>query len=274
MSKWWWAAVVAVLLSAVPGMALSDEAAGHVLWLFGQVERVGVDGTVQTLAKDDAVYEGDLIRSAPGSSAQLIMRDEALIGLRAESSVKLAKYRYGGHVDGAERAIMELIRGGLRSVTGAIGRTNKDDYQLKHETHVIGIRGTDHETYVTDSGTFNRVTLGGTYLQTPDGRIDLAPGEVGFASKLPGSTPSRLQRTPEFMQFAALTRGNTGPQPRGQAPSDDRRLTAGSPTLELPTVSPALPAQTLGENSRQKGWSNGGRCDGPCVDPLKFKGRK
>lgn len=274
MSKLRFAALLAASLCAAPGLAQSQDPAGHVLWLFGQVERVSVDGAVRTLAKDDAVYEGDVIRSAPGSSAQLIMRDEALIALRAESSVKLSKYRYGGHVDGAERAIVELIRGGLRSVTGAIGRTNKEDYQLKNESVVIGIRGTDHETYATDSGTFNRVTLGGTYLQNSGGRVDLAPGEVGFVSMLPGSMPSRLERTPEFMHLAALSVGNTGPQPRGQAPSDDRRLTAGSPTLELPTVAPALPAPTLGEYSRQKGWGNGGRCDGPCVDPLKFKGRK
>jgi hypothetical protein len=274
MSKFQWAASLAFFLSAVPGVALSDEPAGHVLWLVGQVERVGADGAGRPLAKGDPVYQGDLIRSAAGSSAQLIMRDEALIALRAESSLKLAKYWYAGHEDGLERAIFELIKGGLRSVTGAIGRTNKANYELRHETHVVGIRGTDHETYVTDAGTFNRVTLGGTYLQSPDGRIDLVPGEVGFVSKLPGSAPSRLERTPEFMQLAALSRGNAGPQPRAQAPSDDRRLTAGSATLELPTVSPALPAQTLGDNSRQKGWVNGGRCDGPCLDPLKLKGRK
>ena len=57
--------------------------------------------------------------------------------------MKLAQYRYAGQEDGSERAVIELLKGGLRSVTGAIGRSNKDSYQLKNETHVIGIRGTD-----------------------------------------------------------------------------------------------------------------------------------
>jgi len=288
MSKLRLAAVLAVFLYAVPGAALSEEPAGHILWLFGQVERVGADGTVVRLAKDDAVYEGDLIRSAPGSSAQLIMRDEALIALRAESSVKLSKYRYGGHEDGTERAIVELIKGGLRSVTGAIGRVNKQNYHLKSDGHVIGIRGTDHETFATEDGTYNRVTLGGTYLQGPGGRIDLAPGEVGFASMLPGSAPVRLERTPEFMQLAMLSgSGNAGPRPRSASASDELRLETGmwaaGPILSG-TAAPMSSPQALGESGQQRGFGDssqqragfgtGGRCGGACADSLKNNGKK
>jgi hypothetical protein len=277
MSKLRWAAVLAIFLFAVPAVALSDEPAGHILWLTGQVERVGADGSVLRLAKDDAVYEGDLIRSAPGSSAQLIMRDEALIALRAESSVKLSKYRYGGHEDGAERAIVELIKGGLRSITGVIGRVNKENYRLKSDGHVIGIRGTDHETFLTDAGTYNRVTLGGTYLEGPGGRIDLAPGEVGFASMLPGSAPVRLERTPEFMQLAMLSSGDAGPRPRSASAGDELRLQnamgSAGPVLSG-AAAPVSPSQASGESSPQRGFGTGGRCGGACADPLKNNGKK
>jgi FecR protein len=277
MSKLRLAAILVVCVSAVPGMALSQEPAGHILWSFGQVERVGADGAAKPLAKGDPVFEGDLIRSGAGSHAQLVMIDEALVAVRAESSVKLNKYRFGGHEDGTERATIHLLKGGLRSITGAIGRSNKDNYKLKNDMHIIGIRGTDHETFATDGGTYSRVTLGGTYLRAPGGRVDLEPGEVGFASRAPGSAPSRLERTPEFMHLAALGAGDTGPQPRGPAASDERRLQKGigSPTFGLAAAaaSPVLPSQALGENSLQKGWSKGGRCDGPCADPLKNNGK-
>jgi hypothetical protein len=255
----------------VPDRAQAPEPAGHVLWVFGQVERIGGAGAAKPLAKGDPVFEGDVIRSAAGSHAQLVMSDEALVAVRAESSLKLTKYRYQGREDGTERAIIELLKGGLRSVTGAIGRSNKEHYQLKNEMHVIGIRGTDHETFVTDRGTLNRVTLGGTYLQGSGGRVDLAPGEVGFASRLPGSAPLRLERTPEFMHVAALSSGNTGPQLRGPAASDERRLQEGavSATFGLP-ASPVPPAQAVGEH---RGRGAGGRCDGPCADPLKANGK-
>ena len=82
-------AVVAGCLALTPRLGWSQEAAGHILWAFGQVERVAADGVAKPLAKGDAVFEGDVIRSAAGSHAQLVMCDEALVAVRAESSVKL-----------------------------------------------------------------------------------------------------------------------------------------------------------------------------------------
>jgi hypothetical protein len=281
------AAVVAGCLMVIPRLGWSQEAAGHILWAFGQVERVGADGVAKPLAKGDAVFEGDVIRSAAGSHAQLVMSDEALVAVRAESSVKLTKYSYQGAEDGTERAIIDLLKGGLRSVTGAIGRTNKDSYQLRNDMHVIGIRGTDHETYANDAGTFSRVTMGGTYIQTPSGRIDVAPGEIGFASRRNDLAPQRLERTPEFMQVASLNRGNAGPQLRGPSAGDERRLQksadaaslgvspVGSPVGASPAGAAAvLPSQTLGDGTVQKGVAKGRLIDpvsGQRIPPGKLK---
>jgi hypothetical protein len=273
MSRLKLAAVFAASVCTAPAFSQGLQPAGEVLWSIGRVERIGADGAARPLAKGDAVFEGDVIRSAPGSQAQLVMSDEALIAVRADSSVKLTQYRYAGREDGSERALIELMKGGLRSVTGAIGRSNKESYQLKNEMHVIGIRGTDHETYATAEGTFNRVTLGGTYLQGSGGRVELAPGETGFVAMKLGAAPSRLERAPEFMHLAALSTGISGPRPRGYASGDARRLqsagalpggAAALATRALPT--PALPASGTDNN-------RGGRCDGPCADPLRNNGR-
>jgi hypothetical protein len=307
MSKLRFAAVLAACLLAAPGLAQSQQPAGHApaghapaghaLWVFGQVERVGADGVAKPLAKGDAVFEGDVIRSAAGSHAQFVMTDEALVAVRAETSVKFTKYMYAGREDGTERAVIELLKGGLRSVTGAIGRHNKENYQLKNEMHVIGIRGTDHETFTTDSGTFSRVTVGGTWLQGSGGRIDVAPGQVAFASREAGAAPLRLERTPEFMHLAALSRvvDSGGPGLRAASASDQRRLEKSSSAASsgaapsvvsgatpsaasgaAPGVAAAvLPPQSLGETALPKGvgLGKGGRCDGPCVDPLKNNGK-
>ena len=249
------AAVMTACLLAMPRLGWSEEPAGHILWAFGQVERVGADGVAKALAKGDAVFEGDVIRSATGSHAQLVMSDEALVAVRAESSVKLTKYSYHGVEDGTERAIIDLLKGGLRSVTGAIGRTNKDSYQLRNDMHVIGIRGTDHETYASDAGTFSRVTMGGTYIQAPAGRIEVAPGEIAFASRRGNLAPVRLEHTPEFMQVAALSRGNTGPRLRGPGASDERRLqkSVDAPAgVSTAAAAPVLPAQAISDTPLQK----------------------
>jgi len=271
-------ALIAACLLATPRLGWSEEPAGHILWAFGQVERVGADGVARPLAKGDAVFEGDLIRSAAGSHAQLVMSDEALVAVRAESSVKLTKYSYHGVEDGTERAIIDLLKGGLRSVTGSIGRTNKENYQLRNDMHVIGIRGTDHETYANEAGTFSRVTLGGTYIQSPSGRIDVAPGEIAFASRKNELAPLRLERTPEFMQVATLNRGNTGPQLRGPNASDERRLQKSADVSPLgvspAAAAPVLPNPTLGDGTLQKGVAKGRPIDpvgGQKIPPGKLK---
>jgi hypothetical protein len=267
MSKLKLALLAAASACAAPGLAHAQEVAtaavlapapkaqavaGHAMWVVGEVERVGADGRSKRLAKGDAVYEGDVIRSASGSHAQLVMSDEALLAVRAETSVKLAKYSYHGVEDGSERAVIELLRGGVRSITGAIGRTNKHNYELKNEMHVIGIRGTDHETFATSEGTFNRVTLGGTYLQGAGGRVDLAPGEVGFASLRSASAPVRLEGTPDFMHLAAYTRGSRpqrgAPRLRGPAEGDERRLHQSAVSASVAaSARPVMPVQALRE---------------------------
>jgi hypothetical protein len=262
-------ALVVSAIFAAPAGAQDGEPAGRILWSFGQVERVAPDGAATALAKGDPVFEGDVIRSGAGSHAQLIMADEALLAVRAGSSVKLAQYRYAGQEDGSERAVIELLKGGLRSVTGAIGRTNKDHYQLKNETAVIGIRGTDHETFATPDGTYNRVTMGGTYLAAAGGRVELAPGDTGFAGR--GMAPLRLARTPDFMHAAALRAGNTGPKLRAFGPDDERRLHKSiTPVAATPTAGNVLPAQSLGEG---RAWGRGGRCEGACADFDKNKNK-
>ena len=264
-------AVLILAMLAVPFAAQAQEPAGRILWMFGQVERVGPDGVAKALAKGDPVFQGDVIRSAPGSHAQLVMSDEALIAVRPDSSLRLEAYTYQGREDGTERALVELLKGGLRSVTGAIGRTNKDNYQLRNGMHLVGIRGTDHETFATERGTYDRVTLGGTYVQSPDGRVDLAPGETGFVDLATGSRPLRLERTPEFMHVVALTSANTGPQFRERAPADDQRLQKSAlPSTFSLRASPGMPASApaLSDDA-----GKGGRCGGPCVDPLNNPGK-
>jgi hypothetical protein len=243
----------------LPMAAAAQQVAGQVLWLSGQVEGVNLKGITRPLVQGDVLHEGDTIRTGAGSHAQLLMKDEALLALRPETSLRLQDYQYAGRQDGSERAVYDLIRGGFRSITGAIGTKSKERFLIRTDNVLVGIRGTDHETFVVaDAGTYNRVTLGGTYLQSDAGRVDLDPGQAGFAAlKAP---PALLQRTPEFMHFtkAAVPAG---------APFNDGVIAHGERALPEHVSLPALPAQALGPSGRQgKTAVPGGRCGGPCSD--------
>jgi hypothetical protein len=267
------ACAVTGALVTVPGLSLAGEPAGTVIFAAGKVEQRSPDGATRALAKGDAVQEGDTILTGPGSHAQLVMSDKARIAVRPDSELRLAVYRYRGAEDGSEQATLELMKGAFRSLTGAIGKTNKKSYVIRSGLQTIGVRGTDHETWRLESGVYNRVTIGGTYLAGPHGRIDLDPVQVGFAPLAPESPPVRLPSSPEFMLAAfAPASANTGPSLRPHTPADQQRLhqPVGKPVGAVPhglKVQPshaAQPVQSLGENGPKAGFGGNGRCGGPC----------
>lgn len=201
-----------LLLAATAAPA--QEKAGQVLFAAGKVERVAPTGVASPLAKGDAVFEGDLLRTARGGHLQLQMRDDALLALRPGAELRLKAYS-------EDRAAFALVKGAFRSITGALGRRDKDAYRIEGHHVVLGIRGTDHEAAQRDDGLYDRVTEGGTYLAQARGKVDVAPGQTGFAPGHAGGVPTLLPATPEFL-LAALppAAAPTGPPPRERSPLD------------------------------------------------------
>lgn len=259
--------------------------AGHVLFAVGDVQGMTHDGLARRLSQGDVVREGETLLTGPNSHLQLRMTDDALLALRPDSRVRLHTYRFVERGGDIGRASIELLLGGLRSITGAIGRVEKQNYVIYGGKVLVGVRGTDHETFVVAApldhpGTYNRVTIGGTYLESARGRIDLDPLETGFAALTGDEAPRRLGRSPEFMhaafQHAAFQQSaaNFSAEMREDGLGDERRLRRGlklghdrKAALPEQAMRPALPAQALGENVSQQGFGKGGRCGGPCGGP-------
>ena len=201
-----------LVLAVAASSALAQGKAGEVLFAVGGATRVSADGAAQSLRRGDAVHERDTLRTGSDAHLQLRMSDGALIALRPASELSLKAY--------GERASFELVKGALRSITGAIGRRDQTLYNLQLPFAVLGIRGTDHEARVVKgapgAGTYDRVTLGGTYLQTRAGRVDLDPGQTGFVPLSPDAMPVRLEKTPDFMlAFLPPPAPDTAPGTRG-----------------------------------------------------------
>lgn len=206
--------------------ALAHAAAGSVQFVSGDARIVPASGLERLVEKGAELNEGDTVITGRGASVQLRMVDEGLIALRPETQMKIDTYRYDGVEDGKERGVLGLLRGGFRALTGIIGRTNKQNYLINTPTATIGIRGTDHEVVhipvPTDGqppigapGTYNKVNVGETFVQTSGGRIELSANQIGFASSVPGIGPVKLDTVPGFLRAT--------PQQQGR---DERRQTA------------------------------------------------
>src|SRR3989338_2589570 len=166
--------------------------AGYAQFVSGQVQVTNSAGQTRALQKGDPVHESDTVITAKGASAQIKMRDGGFIAIRPDSQLKFDSFIFSGKEDGNERSFFSLLQGGIRAITGLIGQQNKGNYRIATAASTIGIRGTDHETYVVVKGsemaakapvgTYNKVNTGGTTMTTDKGAINISPNQMGFAA--------------------------------------------------------------------------------------------
>ena len=133
---------VLALVVALP-MAAQAAPAARVDFAIGDVAAVNKAGQSRPLAKGAQVEEGETVNTNAGR-AQLRFTDGAYVSLQPQSEFRIDQYRYEGRQDGSERTFLSLLKGGLRTITGFVGRTNKKNYQVNTTVATIGIRGTEY----------------------------------------------------------------------------------------------------------------------------------
>jgi hypothetical protein len=135
------ALLCAVLLLA-GGAAWAAQVVGVVEHLSGPLMDRKADGTVKVLAAKSEVESGDTLVSEKNTYAQLRFIDNSEITLRPGTTFKIDDFAYDAAKPEADSAAFSLVKGGLRSITGLLGKRNKEKFQLKTPAATIGIRGT------------------------------------------------------------------------------------------------------------------------------------
>jgi hypothetical protein len=181
------------------------QAVGRVLIAACEVS-VARAGRESPLATGAEILNGDMIITGEASSAQLRFTDHSLVALRAKSRFHVADYRFGGTEDAGSSAVFALLQGGLRTLSGLIGRTQPDRYRMRTPLATVGIRGTAyalvHCQGDCESGE-DEAAPDGTYGLVFEGRVGVAnaAGEREFAREdaffvADASTPPQLLATP------------------------------------------------------------------------------
>src|SRR3989441_10129691 len=159
----WPLMLFAALVAATGPVCAQGTEAGRFLSVVGDV-RVGREGAPQRVAQRAAeFYEGESIVTAVGALAQLRMTDGALMSVRGDTEIKLERFSYAGEQDRNASFLMSVLKGGLRSITGVIGRQNRERYRITTATVTIGVRGTDFEIVHVPLQAGSREVPAGTY---------------------------------------------------------------------------------------------------------------
>ena len=261
IARCWLRPLLAAFVLLAPLTAAAQ--AGRIILAAGEVVVVRGSQAVPAVA-GTPVQAGDTIRVGPNSNAQVRFTDEGIVSLRSQTVFTIDEYAFSGQGDGSEKGLFSLLKGGMRTVTGIIGRLpRRDAYLVRTPTATIGIRGT-HYTLVhcdndcaapggradqgellaeamlaqTDAGTPGLgagAIANGTYGGVSDGRIN--------ATLL--NNPKESREFGALQYFLASQTGLVsliGPPPflfdrlegqnrsRGKQPSDTSRTAGGSGT--------------------------------------------
>lgn len=99
------------------------------------------DAKERPLALGAPIYSADHLRSQANSFALMVFRDGEKITLQPNSELEIADYHYQSHNE-QDHALYRLTIGGMRALTGSIGKANKAAYAIETPVGTIGIRGT------------------------------------------------------------------------------------------------------------------------------------
>jgi hypothetical protein len=90
--------------------------------------------------RDVPLRSGDRIRTGADGRVQLRFSDGALMSIQPGSDFRIDAYAFDAV---RQRGFFELMQGSVRTVSGSIGKRDREDWRLKTPTATIGIRGTE-----------------------------------------------------------------------------------------------------------------------------------
>ena len=132
--------LLALLLPAGPAWAA--QVAGMVVQLSGPLLAKKADGAVKILSLKSEVESGDTLVTEKNTYALVKFIDNSEITLKPGTTFKIDNFAFDADKPGGDSASFNLLKGGLRSVTGLLGKRNKERFEMKTPSATIGIRGT------------------------------------------------------------------------------------------------------------------------------------
>jgi hypothetical protein len=210
------------ILAALAGLILAAPAsaapAGFVAAVRGMAEVSSAGSDSFTLATvDREISEGDTVRTGRYAWAKILLTDDTTIALDEESELLFDKLVVGG---GKEPSRLELLSGHLRTKVAETfgGPTRVEVYT---PTAVIGVKGTEWLTWITDQVTWVCVVAGLVSTTNRDdsvpGELDLGPGSCARIAR--GSAPERTE-APSHLEPVVMRPGEVMDRPTFPASLD------------------------------------------------------
>jgi len=125
---------------ALSTVAVAEDSSGMVVASRGEVIALSNGGS-RELKQGDFIYVNDEILTSGRSFAVLQFSDGAKVTVRPDSTLIIEQYLYAGNDN--DEATLNLVSGGLRVITGAMAKSNPENYKVRTPVALMGVRGTE-----------------------------------------------------------------------------------------------------------------------------------
>lgn len=216
------------------------QVAGTVTQLSGPMMAKKADGKVKILSLKSDVESGDTLMTEKNTYALVKFIDNSEITLKPGTTFVVEQFAYRDDQPDADRASFNLVKGGLRSLSGLLGKRNKEKFSLKTPVATIGIRGTYFTAeYIGAGGTipsaptlsktavptlppglYTSVITGQIEVSNPSGTLNFAAGQFGYTPS--ASQPPILIPQNPGLQFTPPSFTTIGPVASGQSATPDK----------------------------------------------------
>lgn len=171
--------------------------AGEVTHLSGTLSVKRADGASKLLSVKSDVQEGDTLTTEQGTYARVKFRDGAEVVMRPGTELKIDKYQFAEAKPESDGMLISMLKGGLRAISGLIGKRSREKVGFSTATATIGIRGThfgmllcqnDCGGVATPSGQppanglHVDVSSGAVLVSNANGGVMLTQGQFGFVA--------------------------------------------------------------------------------------------
>jgi hypothetical protein len=206
--------------------ATKDTSVAKVVDIKGNVfaqNRVDKNAVERKLTMGAGLNARDFLTSQADSYVVMVFRDGEKVTLQPNSEFDIVKYDFQkpGKKD---QMLFKLATGGMRALTGSIGKKDHSAYALDTPAATIGIRGTESETVIDDAfdvntgaaPVYNHVTEGAISIKNEAGEMTLNQGE----SSVTVSSTAPTVQVPSLPAKMTTQLGTT-PSPK-TAPNPDK----------------------------------------------------
>ncbi len=169
--------LVTLVATILFGADMAQAGVGQVTHLSGILSVKKTDGTNKILSIKSEVDQGDVLSTQQETYARVKFVDGGEVVLRPGSQLKIESYAYEPEKPQSDNIFLSMFKGGLRAVTGLIGKRNRDKVSFSTSTATIGIRGTHFGALLCNGDCGGVQTTSG---QAPANglHIDVASGAV------------------------------------------------------------------------------------------------